>query len=558
MILKPGDRLGPYKVVDLIGAGGMGEVYRSRDTRLNRTVAIKVLSPSLGSDPEFRLRFEREARLASALDDPHICTVFDVGHEHGVAFLVMQHVAGETLAALLNRGALPLDVALEYGIQIASALATAHRASILHRDLKPSNIMVAEGSVKILDFGLAKSMAAAAAGPSDETGAVDRADDTLSRSGLVLGTAAYMSPEQVRGRTVDARSDVFSFGAVLYEIVTGRRAFAGDSTITTALAVVNSSPAPARQVRPEIPADLDAIIRQCLEKDPADRFSSAVEVVEALRRCEPRILTSSPGAGAGRHRRMLIAAAGVVVALAAAAGIWSVRRQALIRHAIDLTLPEIARLSESGEYAAAFRLALDAERHIPQDPRLAELWREISQTISVETDPVGSEIRVKEYADPDAPWEAIGTSPVKSVRLSRGLKRWRISTPQYETLDAAVAPEESVGLTFKLDRAGAVPPGMVRVRGIAQSIGLTGLDHLQLGPVEDSFIDRYEVTNEEYAKFVNAGGYRRPEYWKYPFVKDGKVLTFEEATQEFRDTTGRPGPATWEVGSYPRPKPTCP
>ena len=368
MILKPGDRLGPYEVVDLIGAGGMGEVYRSRDTRLNRTVAIKVLSPSLGSDPEFRLRFEREARLASALDDPHICTVFDVGHEHGVAFLVMQHVAGETLAALLNRGALPLDVALEYGIQIASALATAHRASILHRDLKPSNIMVAEGSVKILDFGLAKSMAAAAAGPSDETGAVDRADDTLSRSGLVLGTAAYMSPEQVRGRTVDARSDVFSFGAVLYEIVTGRRAFAGDSTITTALAVVNSSPAPARQVRPEIPADLDAIIRQCLEKDPADRFSSAVEVVEALRRCEPRLLTSSPGAGTGRHRRMLIAAAGVVVALAAAAGIWSVRRQALIRHAIDLTLPEIARLSESGEYAAAFRLALDAERHIPQIP----------------------------------------------------------------------------------------------------------------------------------------------------------------------------------------------
>jgi eukaryotic-like serine/threonine-protein kinase len=555
MILKAGDRLGPYEVVGLIGAGGMGEVYRGRDTRLNRTIAIKVLSPSLGSDPEFRHRFEREGRLASVLDHPHICTVFDVGVERGVAYLVMQHVGGETLADLLARSAVPLDAALDYAIQIASALAAAHRASILHRDLKPSNIMVADGSVKILDFGLAKSTAA---GPSDETGALHGSDDMLSRPGIVLGTAAYMSPEQVHGRILDARSDVFSFGAVLYEMLTGRRAFAGNSAMTTAFAVVNDSPPPARQIRPGIHADLDAIIRRCLEKDPAGRYSSATEVHDALRAFEAQLRMSSPVKPAGRRLRKLITVAGVAVALGAVGLIWATRRQAGVREAIARSLPEITRLSEQGEYAAAFRLALDAERHIPDDPRLAELWREISLTVNIESEPAGADISLKEYTEPDAPWQVVGTSPLNGLRISRGLKRWRITKSQHESVDAALAPEELSAFKFTLAREAGIPPAMVRVTGSARSIGLTGLDHLQVGFVDDFFIDRYEVTNEEYAQFVRAGGYRRPEYWKHPFVKDGKILPFEEAVEKFRDTTERPGPATWELGNYPPGKANLP
>jgi serine/threonine protein kinase len=485
MIFEAGARLGPYEVLDLLGAGGMGEFYRPRDTRLDRTIAIKVLSPTLANDQEFRLRFEREARLASALDHPHICTIFDVGHEHDVAYLVMQNLRGETLAARLVQGALPVDAALEYGIQIASALAAAHSAGILHRDLKPANVMVTDGSVKILDFGLAKSTAATPGGASTETGAVGLSGATLTRAGVIMGTAAYMSPEQVEARHVDARSDLFSFGALLYEMLTGRRAFSGDSTLTTAFAVMNDSPPPARQIRPEIPADLDEIIRRCLEKNPGDRYESAAVLHNALRACQARLTVSPSDRRATLRRRVLAVAAGVVVVLAAGSLVWTARQHARVRDAIDRSLPEMARLSEQGEYAAAFRLALDAERHISGDRRLAELWREISLTVSVETEPPDAEIRIKEYAEPDATWQVLGRSPLKGLRISRGLKRWHITKPQYQSVDAARAPEEAPSLEFVLDRERSIPPGMVRVTAGPVRLGLTGLEHLQPAPVED-------------------------------------------------------------------------
>ena len=222
MPLRPGARLGPYEILSLVGAGGMGEVYKSRDTRLDRTVAIKILPDTVAADPQFRQRFDREARTISQLDHPHVCALYDVGEQDGTAFLVMQFLEGETLADRLTKGALPIDQAIKTAIEIASALDRAHRAGIVHRDLKPGNIMLTKPGARLLDFGLAKSRASVLAGASMLPTAPN-----LTAQGTILGTFQYMAPEQIEGQEADARTDIFAFGVVLYEMVTGKRAFTG-------------------------------------------------------------------------------------------------------------------------------------------------------------------------------------------------------------------------------------------------------------------------------------------------------------------------------------------
>ena len=552
MTLNAGARLGPYEILGPLGVGGMGEVYSARDTRLQRTVAVKVLSPQLAADEEFRLRFEREARAASALDHPHICTIYDVGQAEGRAFLVMQHVQGETLAARIAADAVSVSQALEYSIQIASALAAAHGVGIVHRDLKPANVMVTtNGVVKILDFGLAKQTQSEAATETAETGATTPSPATLTRVGTVLGTVAYMSPEQVEGRLVDARSDVFSFGAVLYEMLTGRRAFQGDSMFSTAVAIVRDHPPHPREIRRDIPPNLERIVLRCLEKAPEERYASGALLHASLVACQAHLGAAGSSRRSSRRARLVIAALAVITSMVAAAA-WTMVRAAWTRRAAEQTLPEIARLSEQGQYAAAYRLAADIERHLPGEHRLTELMREVAAEVSIETQPAGAEIRVREYADPAFPSQFLGRSPIKAARIARGLKRWTISKPGFRSVEAARSPDgDGPTLTFVLDTEATLPPEMVRVEGGVSNRGLTGLDHLSATPVDDFFIDRHEVTNREYAEFVRAGGYRRPEFWKHVFVKDGRVTPFEEAMKNFVDVTGRPGPATWELGNYP-------
>ena len=227
MTLSPGTRLGPYEIVAPIGAGGMGEVYRARDTRLERTVAVKVLPAHLSASPESRQRFEREARTISQLSHPHICALYDVGREGETEYLVMEHLEGETLSDRLNRGHLPTDQVLRYGVEIADALDKAHRQGIVHRDLKPGNVMLTKSGVKLLDFGLAKVVAQAAGSGASLTALPTRAN--LTQEGTILGTFQYMAPEQLEGREADPRTDVFALGAVLYEMATGKKAFSGES-----------------------------------------------------------------------------------------------------------------------------------------------------------------------------------------------------------------------------------------------------------------------------------------------------------------------------------------
>src|SRR5882724_3232561 len=278
MLLAPGTHLGPYEITAPLGAGGMGEVYRARDTRLDRTVAIKILRAQLSSDPVRKQRFEREAKTISSLNHPHICVLYDVGHQDGMDYLVMECVEGETLVQRLTRGPLPLEQVLRFGMQIADALDKAHRSGVVHRDLKPGNIMLTATGAKLLDFGLAKPAAALA---SAATVSVQTAP--ITEEGTIVGTFQYMSPEQVEGKEVDGRSDIFSLGGVLYEMVTGKRAFEGKSQLSVASAILEKEPEPIGAAKPMTPRALDHAVKKCLAKLPDERWQSASDLASQLK-----------------------------------------------------------------------------------------------------------------------------------------------------------------------------------------------------------------------------------------------------------------------------------
>jgi serine/threonine protein kinase len=281
MALKAGTRLGPYEIVDLLGAGGMGEVYRARDTRLDRSVAVKVLPAGLAADPEVRDRFEREARTVAELNHPHICVLHDVGRHDGTDFLVMEHVAGGTLAKRLEKGPLPIEQVLRYGTEIADALDKAHRQGVVHRDLKPANVMVTKDGTKLLDFGLAKLRKPAVISAVVSQAAT--ADRELTAQGTLLGTLQYMAPEQLEGEDADARTDIFALGAVLYEMATGRKAFDGKSQVSLIASILEHEPAPISTLQPLSPAALEHLIGGCLAKAPEDRWQTARDAVRQLK-----------------------------------------------------------------------------------------------------------------------------------------------------------------------------------------------------------------------------------------------------------------------------------
>jgi serine/threonine protein kinase/Tol biopolymer transport system component len=276
-----GKRLGPYEILSSIGAGGMGEVYRAKDTRLDRIVAIKVLPKHLADRAELRERFEREAKAISSLNHPHICTLHDVGHQDGIDYLVMEYVEGETLASRLAKGPLPLDQVLRYAIEIADALDKAHRKGITHRDLKPSNIMLTKSGPKLLDFGLAKLGEDAA--PTGSLSQLSTGKDPITAQGTILGTLQYMAPEQLEGKDADARTDIFAFGVLVYEMATGKKAFEGKSQASLIAKILETDPPPISSLQPMTPPTLDRVVRTCLAKDPDDRWQTAADVTKQLK-----------------------------------------------------------------------------------------------------------------------------------------------------------------------------------------------------------------------------------------------------------------------------------
>ncbi len=336
-----GKVLAQYQISEKLGEGGMGVVWKARDTRLDRFVALKTLSAERLADPERKRRFVQEAKAASALNHPNIVHIYDIAEADGVQFIAMEYVAGKTLDQLIGRKGLRFNEALKYSIQIADALAKAHSAGIIHRDLKPSNIMVTEnGLVKVLDFGLAK-LAETAAGEFGETATVKAPEGPNTEEGTIVGTIAYMSPEQAEGKKVDARSDIFSLGSVLYEMVTGRRAFHGDSKLSTLSAILKEDPKPVSSVMLDVPRDLEKIISHCLRKDVERRFQHMADVKTLLDELKEESdsgkLTGIVAGATGRKSRLPWALAGTAMLFAALGiGLWLLRPTS---HAVPKTVP---------------------------------------------------------------------------------------------------------------------------------------------------------------------------------------------------------------------------
>ena len=399
MAITPGSKLGPYEIQAPLGAGGMGEVYRAKDTRLDRTVAIKVLPSHLSSDAESKQRMEREAKAISALQHANICTLHDIGSQNGTDFLVMEYLEGQTLAARLEKGPLPLDQVLKIGIEIADALAKAHREGIIHRDLKPANIMLTKAGAKLMDFGLAKpkvAVASQAAGsftpstPTMNLAQLSVASSPLTQKGSVVGTFQYMAPEVLQGAEADTRSDLFSFGCLLYEMVTGRRAFEGKSQLSVFTAILEKEPEPIG-TESSAPPMLDLVIRGCLAKDPADRVQSAHDVAMELRwiASAQATRTETESATPARSRVRWLGAIAAAIVLGVVAGLFIHRpapATASVRAVInppadthfrltsDLAGPPV--LSPDGAYMAFTAIGADGKTNLwvrsisASDPRV--------------------------------------------------------------------------------------------------------------------------------------------------------------------------------------------
>jgi len=342
MPLPPGTKLGPYEIVAPLGAGGMGEVFRARDTRLNRAVAIKILTQGIAEAPEVRQRFEREARAVSSLNHPHICALYDVGHQDGIEYLVMEYIEGETLAARIAKGPLPTADLLRYASQIADALDKAHRQGIVHRDLKPGNVMLTKSGAKLLDFGLAKSGEILQGGDISSSPTVSQ---PLTTRGTIVGTMQYMSPEQLEGKDADVRSDIFSFGAMLYEMATGKKAFEASSHASLIAAILKEDPRPLRELQPMTPPLLERIVKSCLAKDPDDRPQSAHDLkmeFDWIRESSgisevPKVATESPTARSKAPAIML--AVGLLALAVAIAVAFLYRSQNAPAERLEFSIP---------------------------------------------------------------------------------------------------------------------------------------------------------------------------------------------------------------------------
>jgi serine/threonine protein kinase/formylglycine-generating enzyme required for sulfatase activity/dienelactone hydrolase len=592
-----GKTLSHYRIVEKIGEGGMSTVYLAEDQKLQRKVALKFLQQRLTAEPVARERFLREARAAAALNHPNVVAVHEIGEHEDQVFIVMDSLKGQTLQQRLRAASgedapsgyaegeftptstptesihqmdlapagpeppegapLTTEEIVDIGLQVCRGLAAAHRAGIVHRDIKPQNIHIDDdGHVRILDFGLAKLKGA----------------QPLTMEFTTMGTVHYMSPEQAEAGEVDHRTDIWSLGVVLYQMASGRLPFRGETAQTVIHSILHKDPQPVEITQKGVPRALQRVLSKALEKDPDKRFESADALEQALARVEEELAPPPAARSIVRmltRPRVLIPAVILLVGFGVLFGRW-LYRQSRVSWAHQTAIPEIMGLLDQEDLIAAFSVAHEAERFIPSNPVLAELWDQMSNTIPVRTEPPGATVFYQEYSDVDGEWTSLGQTPLEGVRLPVGVFRVRIEAAGYEPREVVrrvITPAweaiwEKQGMSlgedpvwnfdFVLDREGSLLEGMIAVDGGTYvSMPISGFPHSQPATLDRYLIDRTEVTNRRYQEFVDAGGYERPELWRHAFVKDSQELSFSDAMSAFRDSTDRPGPAHWVMGEFP-------
>jgi eukaryotic-like serine/threonine-protein kinase len=588
---RENEKVGSFQIVELLGEGGMGEVYLARDLRLNRQVALKILPQNSVIDENANRRFLREAQAAASLEHPHICTVHEIGEESGFSFIVMQYVEGETLSAKIKRGDLKPQDALDIAIQIADALSEAHAHGIVHRDIKPANIIVsANNQIKVLDFGLAKRLV------FDSSDHESSLKSLLSQPGMILGTVSYMSPEQVRGMDLDTRTDLWSLGVVLYEMMFGKPPFPGATSVEKLAAVLYQEP----ETRENMPDEMARIFTKALQKDPALRYQTAEEIISDLKHLKQEMdfaeqlhihVTSGPGdmeldqkltqflsdhptvqiespsftGRIGRRRpwKTVLAYSAISALVVAGAYIW------LKGYRIDRArenLKKVEDLARAERNFEAYDLAMQVDSVLPGDENLAKLWPAISDSLTVHSEPDGARVYLRRF-QPDANGkfprrEFVGQTPLEGLRIPRGnyiLQLEKDGFAPFERTISGTIPRiggsfiETPPLKIEtgLIEAGAMPPRMVRVPAGEYALVNWSRSTEAKVNLSDFFIDKYEVTNAEFKEFITSGGYWKKEYWRYPVMRDGKEIPIDDALKEFRDLTGLPGPRSWTNQTFP-------
>jgi serine/threonine protein kinase/dienelactone hydrolase len=541
--LAPGTQLGRYSLIELLGSGGMGVVYRARDEKLERTVALKMLTVGVLTGDAGRRHFRREALALAKLNHPNIAAVYDVGEHDGLDFIVMELVQGESLAERLRRGPLSLTEATSIALEVAEALEEAHEQGVAHRDLKPANLIITpKGHAKVLDFGLAKLL--------------ERTDasQSLIETHGILGTPQYMSPEQALGKSLDGRTDLWSLGALYYESLTGRAPFLAETSLAVLRAILDDPLLPLIDLRPDAPTPAQAIVTRALQKDASLRYQSAAEFANDASCLLVQL--SGPVAApekTGPSRRnwlwyaMLFAA--IPLAITAVIGIWLYHRAGERRWAQYNALPQATKLIDQHQSVAAYSLLHRAQAILSNDPELQAFADDHAETVTIDSDPLGAQVEIQDYTNPKGEWRNLGVTPLNNLRIPKGFFRWRVSKSGSGSI--LEAPPTSRAMKFFLTAAQRAPAGMVYDPGGDPNtyIGFIGwLGSYQLPP---AYIDRYEVTNRDFQKFVDGGGYANPKFWPSAFEQGGKFIPADQAMAEFRDSTGRPGPSTWAGGHYP-------
>ncbi|MBX2821561.1 MAG: protein kinase [Rhodothermaceae bacterium] len=529
-----GDYLGHYKIVGEIGRGGMGVVYQAEDTKLLRPVALKFLPNYIDPALQAQDRFVNEARAASALDHPNLCTIHEISTHENRSFIAMAYYDGETLREKITQGPIPIQQAINFAYQLADGLSSAHERGIVHRDIKPANVIVTkEGRVIILDFGLAKM--------AEQT-------QQLSMKGVAFGTVAYMSPEQTRGDRTSTKTDVWSLGVVLYEMITGSRPFAGATNSVIIESIRNDNPPLLSSLSADAFPTLPSLVESMLEKKEIDRPTCA----EALRSLST--LQSATAASTSKKNSQLTAI--VLGAIAAFIVLSFIYIRPLINQnqaaKAEALLPEIQRLAQSGDFPEAYRLAEEANEHLAGDSRLSSMWPLIADKLTIITEPAGARVTAQRF-DVDAEGlssapEYLGETPISDVQVPRGAYRLILEKEEYALVERMISRhlfDPRVLVEQKLIKENRLPDDMVFVPGGTYQLRGQDLLTTERVALQDYAIDRYEVSNSDFKAFIDAGGYRVQSYWQHPIYDNGIEIPWESAIKELVDRTGLNGPRNW-------------